>query len=193
MRWPPRNWLHSGTRGGWQQRAAELAPLLRHTSGAWGGEAGVLAKLFTILPVRAGFAVEFGQRNFDSATVAELLAEYGWGALYMDCETATPLETRPARGGSTVTLARERIGPSNTNELFAKYDVPDLLTLLCYILDRYEAVEFPARLTFGTPSLDALFSTPLAPSLADEFLAHVTGLDRDGRGWVDLLLRPITR
>ena len=119
--------------GDWLERAGEIAPLLRFAEGDWGGEAGVIEKIFSVLPIRAGFAVEFGQRTFDSATVATTVAEHGWGALYMDEKTAMPLETRPAPRGETITIARERITPSRIGGLFAKHRVPENLD--CLVID----------------------------------------------------------
>ena len=51
-------------------------------------------------------------------------------------------------------------------------------------------VEFPARVAFGTPSLESLFSAPIRPERARDFLDHVIALDKRGRGWIDLLVRP---
>ncbi len=62
--------------------------------------------------------------------------------------------------------------------------------LLAYVLERYELAEFPARVRFGTASLESLFETPIRRERIDEFLAHVVAQDKLGRGWVDVLLRP---
>jgi len=48
----------------WVERAARIAPLLRFADDSWGGEAGVIEKMFSMLPTRAGFAIEFGQLFF---------------------------------------------------------------------------------------------------------------------------------
>ena len=75
----------------WKARAAELSPLLGYAeTGDWGGESGVLAKIFDMVPPRAHFTVEFGQRAIGSGTLAKLIAQRGWGALYMDREAAAP-------------------------------------------------------------------------------------------------------
>ena len=62
--------------------------------------------------------------------------------------------------------------------------------LLAYIVQRYEIAEFPARVRFGTSSLESLFSIAIGAEEIDEFLAHVVAQDKRGRGWVDLILRP---
>jgi hypothetical protein len=62
--------------------------------------------------------------------------------------------------------------------------------LLGYLLERYEVAELPARIAFGTPRLEALFGAPLSVDEIDDLLAHVVALDRGGRGWIDLLVRP---
>lgn len=146
----------------WLDRAAEIAPLLRYADDSWGGEASVIAKATATLPMRAGFAVEFGQRTFGSATVAGLVADRGWGALYMDRETAKPLEIRPTASGRTVKLARETVAPSTINALFAKHDVPEDLDCLVIDIDGLDYWVWDA--------LDERYS----PSLVIvEFNAHV--------------------
>ena len=64
------------------------------------------------------------------------------------------------------------------------------LQLLQSLLTRFEVVEFPERIVYGTPSLAALFSYPLRHDQAAEFLDYVVSLNRNRRGWVDLLVRP---
>ncbi len=64
------------------------------------------------------------------------------------------------------------------------------LELLQSLLARFEVAEFPERITWGTPALSALFATPVRAEDAARFLAYVRNLNRDDRGWVDLLVRP---
>ena len=64
------------------------------------------------------------------------------------------------------------------------------LELLRSLIARFDAVEFPERITWGTPTLSALFQTPLREQDSASFLAYVRNLNRDERGWVDLLVRP---
>lgn len=66
----------------------------------------------------------------------------------------------------------------------------DPLALLNSLLDRFDVVEFPERITFGTPSLDELFRHPIKPDQAASFLEYVIQLNSARRGWVDLLVRP---
>lgn len=66
----------------------------------------------------------------------------------------------------------------------------DPLELLRYLVDRYEVAEAPARLAYKTRSFAALFDAPLVAAELAAFLHYVTGLDRNGRGWVDLVVRP---
>ena len=63
-------------------------------------------------------------------------------------------------------------------------------SLLAYLHERWEVAEFPSRLGWETQSLAALFATPLDPGRSAEFLEHVIALDKRGRGWVDLIVRP---
>jgi FkbM family methyltransferase len=102
-----------------------LAPLLRFADAtSWGGEDGVLRALFAALPRQAGFAIEFGQRSVKSGTVATLVDEQGWSALYMDVAAPEGVQRHALPTGGTATVARERIAPSNINALFQKYGVP---------------------------------------------------------------------
>ncbi len=66
----------------------------------------------------------------------------------------------------------------------------DPLVLLESLLERFDVAEFPERITFNTPSLDALFLYPVRRDQADTFIRYVTSLHRNRRGWVDLLVRP---
>jgi len=66
----------------------------------------------------------------------------------------------------------------------------DPLLLLDYLMLRYEMVEYPERIVFGTPSISSLFAFPLKWRKQREFLAHVEAQNKGGQGWVDLLLRP---
>jgi FkbM family methyltransferase len=69
----------------------------------------------------------------------------------------------------------------------------DPLAILDHLQLRYEIVEFPERIVFGTPSTAALFAQPLRVADHNAFLAHVVSLNRNGTGWVDLLVRPKTQ
>ena len=66
----------------------------------------------------------------------------------------------------------------------------DPAALLSELTGLYEVAEAPARLGFETPSIASLFASPLRRDDAEAFVGHVTALDKRGRGWVDLLLRP---
>ena len=117
----------------WQARATSVSPLMGLAQpGGWGGEAQILEKIFSTVPHRAGYAVEFGQRSMGSGTVAELVARHGWGALYMD-EAVTKPQTKPSGQNETITLASERVLPSNITQLFDKYAVPHDLD--CLVID----------------------------------------------------------
>jgi FkbM family methyltransferase len=66
----------------------------------------------------------------------------------------------------------------------------DPLTVLEYLQQRYEFAEFPARIPYGTPDLDALFAAPLQARQHEAFLEYVISLNKRGLGWVDLIVRP---
>ena len=139
----------------WSSRVEEIAPLFRYADDSRGGEQGVVASLFSLpaLPTRAGFAVEFGQRNITSGTVGKLVAEQGWGALFMDSEAVSPRETQPAANGRTITLAQERIAPSNIDALFEKHGVPADLDCLVIDIDGLDYWVWDALSDRYSPSL----------------------------------------
>ena len=147
----------------WKAKAAAISPLLGLAQvGQWGGEAGVLGKIFGQVGDRGKFAVEFGQRTIGSGTVGQLIAQRGWGALYMDREADTAARPAVATGAPQITLARESVSPSNINALFARYAVPHDLD--CLVID-IDGIDYWV--------LRAL-SAEYAPSLVViEFNAHV--------------------
>jgi FkbM family methyltransferase len=65
----------------------------------------------------------------------------------------------------------------------------DPMELLCYLGERYEIAEFPERIPYGTPSIDALFAHPLRSTEYARFLNYVVSLNDKGLGWVDLIVR----
>lgn len=66
----------------------------------------------------------------------------------------------------------------------------DPLELLHYLADRFDLAEFPPRLPYNTRSLASLFDEPLDARELEPFLSYVISLDREGLGWVDLIVRP---
>jgi len=117
----------------WRDRAAEISPLYGFAAeDSTGGETGILETIFSAVPERAGFGVEFGQRTIGAGTLAELVARRGWGALYLDREAHNP-ETRTVPSGRTIKLARETVRPGTITDLFEKHDVP--VDLDCLVID----------------------------------------------------------
>jgi FkbM family methyltransferase len=66
----------------------------------------------------------------------------------------------------------------------------DPLELLRYLAQRYQIAEYPARISYDTPDLASLFDKPVGDTELESFLEYVVSLDRDGLGWVDLIVRP---
>lgn len=66
----------------------------------------------------------------------------------------------------------------------------DPLSLLHYLCGRYEVVEAPARIPFGTCNLADLFRHPITNENTQIFLDYVVSLNQKQLGWVDLLVRP---
>lgn len=147
----------------WEERAASISPLLAFAErGTWGGETGVMEKIFSLIPPQDGFGVEFGQRSMAGGTLSALVERHGWGALYMDVCAASDLDVRSAPGGRSITLAKERVTPGTINALFEKHAVPPDLDCLVIDIDGLDYWVWEA--------VDAKYS----PSLVIiEFNAHV--------------------
>lgn len=147
----------------WRERATAVAPLLAHADAdGSGGETGIIETIFSELPTRAGFGVEFGQRSVGSGTLADFLSRRGWGALYLDREAVAPLQTQAVASGREITLARETVSPANINELFAKYGVPHDFDCLVIDIDGLDYWVWEALAPEYAPSLVII-----------EFNAHV--------------------
>lgn len=147
----------------WRERATAVAPLLAHADAdGSGGETGIIETIFSELPTRAGFGVEFGQRSVGSGTLADFLSQRGWGALYLDREAVAPLQTQAVASGREITLARETVSPANINELFAKYGVPHDFDCLVIDIDGLDYWVWEALAPEYAPSLVII-----------EFNAHV--------------------
>ncbi len=65
----------------------------------------------------------------------------------------------------------------------------DPLALLHYLIERFDIVEYPERLSYNTHSLHSLFDQKIKPIQLHHFLKHVMALNQNGLGWVDLLVR----
>lgn len=66
----------------------------------------------------------------------------------------------------------------------------DPLEVLAYLFNRYEYCEYLERIPFGMKRIEQLFRQPLKEHDSVNFLKHVKSLNRNGLGWVDLLIRP---
>ena len=62
--------------------------------------------------------------------------------------------------------------------------------LLEYLGGRYVFAEFPARLPYGLRSIYEIFSLSILDGEYDCFIDYVQRLNKDGKGWVDLLVGP---
>lgn len=67
----------------------------------------------------------------------------------------------------------------------------DPLELLQHIGSEFEMAEMPARIRFGTQTIDSLFDKKIAPIQYPDFLDYVCSLNKGRLGWVDLLVRPL--
>jgi len=137
----------------WTLKASAISPLVAFAEGAWGGETGIIEKIFSVVPTCAGFGVEFGQPTFGSGTLSSFVERHRWGALYMDGNAVSDLEVRPRPDGRPVTLARERVMPGNINSLFEKHGVPAQLDCLVIDIDGLDYWVWDAIETRYSPSL----------------------------------------
>lgn len=64
------------------------------------------------------------------------------------------------------------------------------IELLNYLIKNFLVAEAPERVTFNTLVLDDLWDKALTLEQASDFIDWVTNLNKDRRGWVDLLIRP---
>lgn len=127
--------------------------------------------------------------------VADLLAQHGFdrGKLFIKIDTQG-FEEKVLQGlDSYLASHRDWAIKMEFAPQWLESQGTQPLALLNHLLARFEVVEFPERIPYGTPSFDALFAHPLKAQRAEEFLAHVRNLNYDDRGWVDLLLRPTRR
>ena len=58
------------------------------------------------------------------------------------------------------------------------------------LISKYDVVELPATIPFLTSSIESLFQDIIKENDIDRLLSHIIHLNRDNRGWVDLLIRP---
>jgi FkbM family methyltransferase len=66
----------------------------------------------------------------------------------------------------------------------------DATKMLAELVDHYEVVELTGRTPYQTKTLSEIFMHPLTPAEVKPFIQYITDLDRNGRGWCDILLRP---
>lgn len=65
----------------------------------------------------------------------------------------------------------------------------DAKKLLENLVANHEVVELTGRTSYQTKSLDELFQSPIQMSEIPDFLNYIISLDKNGRGWCDLLVR----
>ncbi len=125
-----------------------------------------------------------------STTLSDLLAQHGEAETLIKIDTQGA-ETQVFRGAESYLLGSDRW-------LIKSEFAPDWLQsqgnspveLLDELVARYSVIEAPARARFGRTDLQSLFAQPLRPAEVQAFVQHVQSLDRQGRGWVDLLVAP---
>lgn len=66
----------------------------------------------------------------------------------------------------------------------------DPLDLLHYLTERYNVAEFPARIPYGTKSLNEMAVHHVNDSDLGKFLTYIESLNLRNLGWIDLLISP---
>lgn len=74
------------------------------------------------------------------------------------------------------------------NWLTSQGTKPDVL--LDLLIKHFDVIELPTKVAYQTKSINELFLNPLKKVEIDSFLKYVYEMDRDNRGWCDLLIRP---
>lgn len=69
----------------------------------------------------------------------------------------------------------------------------DPTAFLSELCEQFEVAEFPARVPYFTKTLESLFDPVIDKTRVDSFVQYVEALNRDHRGWVELLVRAQTR
>lgn len=74
--------------------------------------------------------------------------------------------------------------------MWLKSQGTDPAELVRSLAEDFLVAEYPERISYNTPDLSSLLSHAITPNQADHFASYVESLDRDDRGWVDLLVAP---
>ena len=125
-----------------------------------------------------------------TCTLAGLVAEHGdRGAVFIKIDTQG-FEERVFAGGAPFFEAQQSwLVKTEFAPHWLRSQGTDPLAFLRTLIQRYEVVECAARFRFERDELYTHFKRPLRDEEAAPFVAYVAGLDRDERGWCDLLLR----
>lgn len=74
--------------------------------------------------------------------------------------------------------------------MWLKSQGTDPAELVRSLSSHYLVAEYPERITYNHPALSTLLSHPISPDQAEHFASYVESLDRNARGWVDLVVAP---
>lgn len=74
--------------------------------------------------------------------------------------------------------------------LWLRWQAIEPVEFLRELTDAYEVAESPARIPYFASGIESLFDVTIRGTEIRSFVQHVEALHRDGRGWVDLLVRP---
>lgn len=122
------------------------------------GEDGIIAHVFSRIPPRHKFCVEFGASDgVWLSNTYNLRTNFGWKSLLMDGDAASVI-----RGGGRV--QSENVNSSNINDLFEKYKVPADFDFLSIDIDGDDIYVFDALDSKYRPTLICAEYNPGLPN-----------------------------
>lgn len=116
--------------------------------------------------------------------VADLILEHGFneGGVFLKIDTQG-FEEKVLRGLEPyIGVRSDWMIKMEFAPLWLESQGTDPVVLLESLLERFDVAEFPERITFNTPSLDAFFLFPVRADQAEDFVHYVTTLNRGRRG-----------
>lgn len=129
----------------------------------------------------------------EARTLVSLVEQYGGeGGVFIKIDTQGFEAQVFAGGAAFFDVHRQWLVKCEFAPYWLQAQGTDPNTFLRSLIARYAVVECPARFRYARDELHTLFDRPLKDEDVEPFVAHVTALDRDQRGWCDLLVKPVS-
>lgn len=133
----------------------------------------------------------WGKEVVEMVTLDGLVAEMAADAGIFIKIDVQGFEEQVFRGGEKMLSQHSRwVIKSEFGPKWLKSQGADPKALLDYLIELYQVVELPGRISFNCRHLQELFAHPLRKEDSDAFLHYIASRDPDGTGWCDLLIRP---